>query len=159
MNIRIADVVFDSIVDGKGLRDVVFVQGCKANCPGCHNPGTHDPSGGQLKDITSLVSLLTRCKLSSGLTISGGEPFLQPDAVLELITKYKEARPDADVWIYSGFAYEELLASDDEATQAILKTADVLVDGRFMEGQKTLSLPFRGSKNQRIIELKGAVDV
>lgn len=154
MNLRIANVVFDSIVDGRGLRDVVFVQGCQANCPGCHNPATHDLHGGQPKDITSLVSLLTRCRLSSGLTISGGEPFLQPEAVLELITKYKAARPDADVWIYSGYTYEELKASSNNAIQAILRAADVLVDGRFIEEQKTLSLPFRGSRNQRIIELK-----
>lgn len=154
MNIRIADVIFDSIVDGKGLRDVIFVQGCAANCSGCHNPGTHDLNGGQPKDITSLVNLLTRCHLSSGLTISGGEPFLQPEAVLELITKYKAARPDADVWVYSGYTYEELNASPNKATQAILRVADVLVDGRFIEEQKTLSLPFRGSRNQRIIELK-----
>lgn len=154
MNIRIANIAFDSIVDGNGLRDVVFVQGCEANCPGCHNPKTHDLDGGQLEDVTSLVSLLTRCQLSSGLTISGGEPFLQPEAVLELIDQYKQTRPDADIWIYSGYTYEELLASSNKAVQAILRTADVLVDGRFIEEQKTLSLPFRGSKNQRIIELK-----
>lgn len=153
MKIRIAGYINESIVDGPGIRFTVFTQGCIFNCPGCHNIDTHDLNGGYLSDTDNLINLLSKSFLATGLTISGGEPFLQPEAVLDLIIKAKPLVQN--IIIYSGYTYEELVkfAKTNPIYATILSKADYLVDGRFIQEKKDLTLEYRGSSNQRIIDL------
>ncbi|MBU5626927.1 anaerobic ribonucleoside-triphosphate reductase activating protein [Oscillibacter sp. MSJ-2] len=147
---RIAATVQDSIVDGPGFRFTVFVQGCGRRCPGCHNPETHDPAGGSEHPVEELVSRMLSNPLTDGLTLSGGEPFEQPEECLMLARVAHEN--GLNVWSYSGFTYEQLLRGTP-AQQALLRELDVLVDGPFLLEQRTLSLPWRGSRNQRLISV------
>lgn len=147
--IRIASVAHDSIVDGPGLRYVLFTQGCPHHCKGCHNPATHDPSGGMLMTGGEILSDIDRNPLLTGVTFSGGEPMLQVLALLPLAEAIRARRKS--LWIYTGYLWEELL--DVPEYRALLETADVVVDGPFIESRKNLLLPFRGSENQRIIDV------
>lgn len=148
---RIAATVQDSIVDGPGLRFVVFVQGCGRDCPGCHNPQTHDPRGGAEHGVAELIARMHSNPLTDGLTLSGGEPFEQPEACRALAQAAHQAR--LDVWCYTGFRWEELLERGTPAQRALLLEIDVLVDGPFLLSERTLSLPWRGSRNQRLIRV------
>lgn len=153
MDIRINGYVNDSIVDGPGLRFALFTQGCPHACPGCHNPQTHDLLGGRVADTGEIIALMRENPLLSGLTLSGGEPMLQPEACLLLA---REARAmGLDVWVYSGYVYGDLLEMG-EAVNQLLAACDVLVDGPFILDQRSLTLPFRGSRNQRLIDLKAS---
>ena len=149
MKFRLAGKVQDSIVDGPGLRLTVFVQGCPHHCPGCHNPETHDFAAGQEADTEEMLSLLRDNPLLCGVTLSGGEPFCQCTA-MEEIARGAHALGKT-VWAYSGYTYEQLLAREDAA--ALLTQCDVLVDGPFEQEKRSLSLQFRGSTNQRVIDL------
>lgn len=155
MDIRIAGVIPESIVDGPGIRYTVFTQGCYHNCPGCHNPQTHDPEKGYNKDIDVIINEIKKDTLITGLTISGGEPFLQVPAILEL-TKRAQAI-GLDVLIYTGYTYEELIALNDEMVKEVLMTANYLIDGRFELDKKSYTLEFKGSSNQRLIDLKKTI--
>lgn len=150
MQIKLAShLTYDSIVDGPGMRIVVWTQGCSHNCFQCHNPQTHDYNGGSFYDIDKIVEDINNYKLKSGVTISGGEPFDQPEALLELVLKLKKHK--INIWIYSGYTFEKLLTSPK--TRPILDYIDVLVDGRFDYLLKDFFLKFRGSSNQRIINV------
>ena len=151
MEIRIAGTVSESIVDGPGFRYTVFVQGCPHGCPGCHNPQTHDPSGGKLVDTDELFKECIEDPLNKGVTFSGGEPFCQAAALWELGKRFKEC--DLSIWCYSGWTFEEL-QDRGEDVRKLLSVVDVLVDGRFAVDRRTLSLPFRGSDNQRLIDVR-----
>ncbi|MCI5668302.1 MAG: anaerobic ribonucleoside-triphosphate reductase activating protein [Oscillospiraceae bacterium] len=153
MKIRIAGTVEDSIVDGPGLRFVVFVQGCPHRCDGCHNPETHDFSGGRLTDTDALYEQCMENPLCSGVTFSGGEPFCQAEALFELGSRFKAE--GKHLMCYSGWTFEELLkkAQQEEFTGKLLGILDVLVDGRFDISKRSLSLKFRGSTNQRLINV------
>ena len=155
LELRIAGVVGDSIVDGPGLRLTVFTQGCPHRCEGCHNPETHDFAGGSVADIDAILAMLDRSPITRGLTLSGGEPFSQAAALLPLVRAVR-AR-GKDVFAYSGYRYEELvaLASADSAVAELLDLCDYLVDGRFVLAERDLTLVFRGSRNQRVIDLNG----
>lgn len=153
MEIRINGTVNDSIVDGPGLRFAVFTQGCPHDCPGCHNPETHDRAGGRMDDTDALIQRMRENPLLLGLTLSGGEPFLQPEACLALARGARAL--GLDVWAYSGYTYEALMGMG-EAVQALLGACDVLVDGPFIQAQRSLDLSFRGSRNQRLIDLKAS---
>lgn len=150
MKLRIAGVSNDSIVDGEGIRYTVFVQGCKRNCPGCHNPQTHDMNGGREVEVDELIANMKENTILTGLTISGGEPFLQVAACAELARKAHEI--GLNVWCYTGYTYEELTGSIF-TSWPLLEQIDVLVDGEFRIEERTLGLPWRGSKNQRVIRL------
>ena len=150
MEIRIAGTVDDSIVDGPGIRYTVFVQGCSHHCPGCHNPHTHDFAGGRVVDTEEIVAQLRGNPLLDGLTLSGGEPFEQPDACAELARQAHAL--GLNVWCYTGYKYEQLLAGD-ASRQALLSELDVLVDGPFLLAERSLDLLYRGSRNQRIIDV------
>ncbi len=150
--IRVNDFITDSIVDGFGLRFVVFTQGCKLRCKGCHNPKTHALDEGTLISTLDIRKKWKKNPLLHGLTISGGEPFLQVDAVLDLVLMAKA--DGLDVIVYSGYTYEALISRNCEVTNQILKEADYLIDGPFIEALKNLNLLWRGSSNQRIIDLK-----
>lgn len=147
MQIRIAGLVPESYVDGRGIRFAIFMQGCLRNCPGCHNPATHALDGGRLMDTEDIIYQFIRNPLLDGITLTGGEPFLQIDAANELAKAAKSL--GLNVWCYTGYALEDL---PPEAA-ALLDNIDVLVDGAFIESQRDLDLEFRGSRNQRIINL------
>ena len=153
MEIRLADIVPESVVDGKGIRMTVFVQGCKHACKGCHNPVTWSTDGGEVRDISFITGLAEKDPLLDGLTLSGGEPFLQPAPLYEL-SKWCHAHK-LNVWCYSGYTYEQLteMAKSDDDVKNLLGEIDVLVDGPFIEEKKDLLLVFRGSGNQRVIDL------
>ena len=148
--IRLAGIIFESFVDGPGVRTVIFVQGCPHNCPGCHNPQTHDTEGGYLSDTEDIICKLGCNPLISGITLSGGEPFLQPDACAEIARAAR--RKGLDIWCYSGWTHEQLLEKPE--AKVLLDEIDTLVDGRYMQELRTLDIPFIGSSNQRIIKIR-----
>ena len=152
MNIRLSGYILESIVDGPGIRTVLFTQGCPHNCKGCHNPKSHPMDKGKLLNINEAVEILTSNPLSSGLTISGGEPFVQPTEILEFIKEYKRIKPNHNIVIFSGYTYEQLIKQ--EINKEILSLCDILIDGPFIENLKDLTLFYRGSSNQRVIDLK-----
>mgnify|MGYP003300243641 CR=1 FL=1 len=154
MQIRLAsDLTYDSIVDGTGLRMVVWTQGCPHHCPGCHNPQTHDYNGGALVDIDQIADEIIKYPLKNGVTLSGGEPFAQPKEILYLVKRLKDH--NINIWSFSGYTFEQLL--NDPERREILNYLDVLVDGRFVEELKSISLRFRGSSNQRIIDVPASL--
>lgn len=150
---RVLSVLEESVVDGPGIRTVIFTAGCPHRCPGCHNPESWNPRGGQ--DV-SVEDLLERVKQSGwdGVTISGGEPFLQPEHLAQLVEGCKALQKN--VWVYTGYTLEQLQAMHNEFVTSVLNRADVLVDGRFEQSLMDRSLRFRGSSNQRIIFLNKA---
>lgn len=151
MKIRIAGTVNDSIVDGPGLRFTVFTQGCSHHCPGCHNPETHDPTGGKEEDTAEIIAKMKKNPLLSGLTLSGGDPLEQAAPCLELAKAAHGA--GLNVWTYTGYTWEALMEKNDADQMALLRETDVLVDGPFLQGQKSLELDYCGSKNQRLIDV------
>lgn len=149
MTIRIADIVQDSIVDGRGIRMTIFTQGCPHHCRGCHNPHTHDPLGGREVSVDDLIDQMKSNPLLDGVTFSGGEPFEQIEAVKQLAHEAHRLR--LDVWCYTGWTWEEIM--QDPQKRGLLAYIDVLVDGRFDLEQRSLELKWRGSKNQRVIDV------
>ena len=147
--IRLAGLVEDSIVDGPGLRLTVFTQGCPHRCPGCHNPQTHDPAGGHEQRVGEIVERLDDNPLLDGITLTGGEPFVQCGACLELARAAH--RRGMSVWCFTGYLYEQLEQRAD--ARALLDEVDVLVDGPFLLAERSLELRFRGSRNQRVIDM------
>ena len=148
---RISGVIQESIVDGPGMRATVFFQGCPHHCEGCHNPQTHDPTGGKEQEISEILKPILENPILDGVTLSGGEPFMQAEAAAE-IAKAAHGK-GFDVWTYTGYTIEEILDANDPAWKALLEQTDILVDGRFIKSQKTLDKPFVGSKNQRLIRV------
>ena len=151
--VRIAGIVKESIVDGPGLRLVVFAQGCRHNCPGCHNPETHSFDGGYIISIESILKCVRENPLLDGITLSGGEPFEQAGSFAELARLVKLM--GLSVMTYSGYTYEEISAkaADRPDWKKLLDQTDILVDGRFELKNRSLELRFRGSTNQRIIDV------
>ncbi|MDD3392766.1 MAG: anaerobic ribonucleoside-triphosphate reductase activating protein [Bacilli bacterium] len=155
MKIRLARPLLpDSIVDGEGIRTVLWTQGCSHNCLGCHNPDTHSFEKGTFVDVEDVKKDISKLKCQDGITLSGGDPFFQTDAILE-IAKYCKSI-NLNLWCYTGFTYEQIMAMSSCNPNALelLKYIDVLVDGKFVLAEKSLNLKFRGSKNQRIIDVK-----
>lgn len=153
MQIRLYGVVRESIVDGPGLRYVIFVQGCPHKCKGCHNPESHDPDGGFLSSTTKIWEHLIKNPSIKGVTFSGGEPFCQPEPLAEIGRCARER--GLDVMTYSGYTYSQLLkmAERDKGVHKLLSVTNYLVDGPFVEAERDLSLSFRGSKNQNIYDI------
>lgn len=149
-SINIAGVVEESYTDGLGIRYAIFVQGCSHKCKNCHNPETWQFNGGVKYDIDTLVSEILENPLLDGVTISGGDPMYQPVEVLELVNKIRE-QSKLNIWLYTGFTFEECLENTEMA--AILNKIDILVDGEYKEENRSLHLRFRGSSNQRIINV------
>lgn len=149
--IKIAGVVNDSIVDGEGFRFAIFTQGCHHNCPQCHNPQTHDVNGGHEVDTDELLAQICENPLLSGVTFSGGEPFLQARPLAELARKIHEH--GLDITTFTGYTLEQLWQMNNEDVNALLEQTDVLIDGPFVAEKKDISLRFRGSSNQRIIDM------
>lgn len=149
--ICILDIVHDTIVDGTGFRTVVYSAGCPHACPGCHNPQSWDRANGRLVSIDAIMEEICRNPVAN-VTFSGGEPFMQARSFIALAKKIK-SETNKTIWCYTGFTYETLL--QNPLFTEFLSYIDVLVDGRFDETQQDPSLHFRGSRNQRIIELRG----
>ena len=149
--VRISGIVEESIVDGSGIRFVIFTQGCPHHCAGCHNPVTHDFAGGKIADTNVLFAAIKENPLLKGVTFSGGEPFCQPEP-LTLLARQVHALK-RDVTTYTGYTLEELQAMHNPAIDALLAETDFLIDGRFVLANRDLTLKFRGSSNQRIIDM------
>lgn len=149
LKIRIADVVQDSVVDGRGIRMTIFTQGCPHHCVGCHNPHTHDPLGGREVAVAEIIDQMRNNPMLDGITFSGGEPFEQRDALMHIAHAAHQLR--LDVWCYTGWTWDEIVR--DPEKRGLLTYIDVLVDGRFILEQRSLCLKWRGSANQRIIDV------
>ncbi|MDT3700657.1 MAG: 4Fe-4S single cluster domain-containing protein [Thermincola sp.] len=154
MEVRIAGVIPESVVDGPGIRSVIFAQGCPRTCPGCHNPDTIDPGGGRIMQDHEIISIVEKTRLLKGVTFSGGEPFLQAEAFAKMGHIFKDK--GLNIMTYTGYTWEELLSLGQTKPEImdLLFVSDYLVDGPFIEAQKDLNLAFRGSANQRIIEVR-----
>ena len=138
----------DSILDGEGIRTVIWFQGCKHNCYKCHNPQTHSFQKNILMSVDEIVSFYLKQKLQTGITLSGGDPFFQVDELLQLLQKLKQY--NINIWVYTGFVYEYLIQYYKKHLQYI----DVLVDGLYIDKLRNLSLAFRGSINQQLINVQ-----
>ena len=152
---RIANTVNDSIVDGHGLRFTIFTQGCPHRCPGCHNPETHDPDGGREVSVLELAEEMRKNPLIEGITHSGGEPFSQAAECAKLARMAHLL--GMNVWTYTGYLYERILEKNDPDWNALLRETDVLVDGPFIEKDKSYEVHFRGSRNQRLIAVPASL--
>lgn len=154
MKIKLAGIIGESVVDGPGIRFVVFTQGCPHKCKGCHNPETHDFNAGYEVDINKLYNKIKKNPLLAGVTFSGGEPFEQPEPLAELARMLKQE--NYHIMSYSGYTFEELLkrGTENPHVLTLLNMIDILVDGRFVLEKKNLLLKFRGSENQRILDCK-----
>lgn len=152
MKFKMSGLVEESIVDGPGLRMTVFTQGCPHHCPGCHNPQTHDPDGGYWEDTQTIIDKFKENPLLKGITLSGGDPMIQPKPMLA-IAKAVHAL-NKDVMVYTGFYLSELYELHDPDVDALLQETDIIVDGPFVLDMKSLELKFRGSSNQTMLYLK-----
>ena len=152
-SLRIAGIMRESIVDGPGIRFAVFCQGCPHACPGCHNPETHDFNGGSEVSIERIIEEFDKNPLLAGITFSGGEPMCQPEGFAALGKLVKER--GKTITIFSGYTLEQLLAraKENKATAELLMMCDVLIDGPFVQAKRDLTLQFRGSSNQRVIDM------
>lgn len=156
MEIRIAGTVNDSIVDGFGIRFTIFTQGCPHNCEGCHNPQTHDFTGGTLTDTDELLERIKANPLLDGVTFSGGEPFAQANALAYLGKQIKAL--GLDVVTYTGYTFEKLYADRDKnGWGELLAVTDYLIDGPFILAEKSYDVKFRGSRNQRYIDCQASL--
>lgn len=151
--LQVFGLVPDSIVDGPGLRYGIFVQGCSHGCPGCHNPESQPREGGTAYSIQSIYEDIRANKLIQGVTFSGGEPFEQPEACAVLA---KQLKGDGyNIWAYSGYTFDALMgkAEGNPSIRDFLESVDVLVDGPYVEALHSYELDWRGSSNQRIIDM------
>jgi len=151
---RIAGLVQDSIVDGPGLRNAMFVHGCKLRCEGCHNPDTWDADGGSEVPVDEIINEILSNPLTDGITLSGGEPFDQAADCVSLAAVAHDR--GLNVWVFSGYTFEELLVKvqQEPAIYKLLSLTNVLIDGRFTKAQRSLSLKWCGSKNQRVLDVQ-----
>ena len=147
--VRVAGRIAESIVDGPGLRYVLFTQGCPHRCPGCHNPDTHDFGGGTPVVLRDILADIRRNPLLRGVTFSGGEPFCKSEALIPLAAALKSL--GYHLMAYTGYVWEDL--ARDSAAARLLPFLDMLVDGPFVAARRSLELRFRGSSNQRILDV------
>ena len=151
--LRIAGTIGESIVDGPGIRYVLFTQGCPHGCPGCHNPQTHDFAGGTEVQASDLLADILMRPYVKAVTLSGGEPFCQPAPLAQLAAALKDK--GFHLMCYSGYTFEELLQLEE--ARPLLEQLDLLVDGRFVESRKNIELRFRGSDNQRVLDVPASL--
>lgn len=151
MKLRLAGITRESVVDGPGIRVVIFAQGCPHHCNGCQNPETHDPGGGKVLAMEEIVEMVRPTPITRGVTFSGGEPFMQAEGFGALGRCLKSM--GLDIVTYTGYTWEALTASDNRAWRELIEVTDLLIDGPFVESQKDTTIAFRGSRNQRIIDV------
>lgn len=159
MKLRIAGYTKESVVDGPGIRFVIYAQGCPHGCAGCHNPETWDFNGGEEIAVKEILSLIRGTQLLQGVTFSGGEPFAQAEAMAALAEQVKGM--GLDIVTYTGYTFEELLKMSRDArdVKLLLERSDILVDGLYIESERDLSVPFRGSTNQRFLDVEASLTV
>ena len=152
--LRIAGIEPESFVDGPGIRMTIFTQGCHHNCPGCQNPQTHDFNGGHFIDIEEILDMIEENPLLDGITFSGGDPMDQAAALIPLAREIKER--GMNLVIFTGYTYERLMELSPKQPELfeLLTFADILIDGPFIMAKKSLEIKFRGSTNQRIIDVQ-----
>lgn len=155
----VAGINFESVADGDGVRVVIYVSGCKHGCKGCHNPSSHSFTAGQpftseLQD--EIISYIEKTPFVSGVTLSGGDPVYSATEVKDFLDLLSTRIPDISVWMYTGFSYEDLLNDPERAS--LLMRCDVVVDGEFILEQRDMTLCYRGSRNQRIIDVKASLE-
>jgi len=149
---RLSGITPESTVDGPGLRFVIFTQGCPHQCPHCHNPESWADDAGKEFSARQVIRLLKQQKQTKrGITFSGGEPFLQSAELVEVALAARQM--NWDVVTYTGFTYEQLIEDNDNDRKALLSVTDILIDGKYMHELRDISLQFRGSSNQRIIDI------
>ena len=149
MKIRVLDIAYETMADGPGFRTSIYCAGCGHHCPGCHNPQSWDFNGGDEMTVQELLDIIKDDEFAN-VTFTGGDPLYQVEAFTELARRIKE-ETDKTIWCYTGYTYEQVLA--DQRLSQILPYLDALVEGPFIESLRTTELPFRGSTNQRIINL------
>ena len=152
LTLRIAGIEKESVCDGPGIRFTVFAQGCFHRCKGCHNPQTHDPTGGYDITVGELLEMIDANPLLDGITLSGGEPFLQAGVLAGFAAECRNR--GLSVMTYTGYLYEDILKSENTDWHELLRQIDILVDGPFIRERATPERPFCGSSNQRVLELK-----
>lgn len=156
--VLLSGILHESLVNGPGIRRVLFAQICKHNCKNCFNPDTHSENGGEWKDIEEIVEDIINNPILSGVTFSGGDPWEQADKFAYIAKRLKEGRrkDSFNIWCYTGYTYEYILKNKDKRKgwDQLLSSIDVLVDGKFEDDKKDTTLRFRGSSNQRIIDIK-----
>lgn len=151
---KISGIVYDSIVDGEGIRNTLFLSGCLHKCEGCHNSKTWDFNYGEEFTLDKQMEFILKCRknvLLDGITISGGDPMYSVNELITFLCLYKRYNPEHSIWLYTGFTYEEILG--DEVMNKVLPLLDVIVDGEYEYKLRDTTLKFRGSSNQRIIKL------
>ena len=149
---RLSGITPESVVDGPGLRFVIFAQGCPHRCPHCHNPGSWDINNGNEFSSKQVIRLFKKQKKAKrGITFSGGEPFLQAAGLAQLAQAAHQM--DCDVVTYTGYTYEQLIENSDSDIKALLSASDILIDGRYIHELRDIGLRFRGSSNQRVIDV------
>ncbi len=155
MRLRISGIVQDSIVDGPGLRYSIFTQGCPHHCEGCHNPQTHPYKGGKKISIRKIKKDILANPLLQGVTLSGGDPFVQAKALLPIAKFIKER--GLELACYTGYLFEMLNSESIPFAKELLSYIDILIDGKFILSQKSLDLKFKGSRNQRTIDVQASL--
>lgn len=148
-SIRILDIKYGTSVDGIGLRTSLYCAGCVNRCPGCHNPQSWDEQGGQPIAVEDLLRLIIDADMN--VTFTGGDPMLHPEGFIAL-AKLIRQHTDKTIWCYTGYRYEDLLRHP--VRRALVELCDVLVDGPYIEAERDLTLHFRGSRNQRVIDVR-----
>lgn len=153
-SIRLSGIAYESLVNGPGMRRVFFAQGCKHNCPGCFNPDTHDFTGGEERNMDELIKDVLDNPILKGVTFSGGDPFEQADKFAYMAREFRNN--GLNIWSYTGYKFENIIKQleNNKGWQDLLNNIDVLVDGRFDKDKMQDGLKFRGSLNQRIIDVK-----
>lgn len=156
--VRLAGIAYESLVNGPGMRRVFFAQGCKHKCKGCFNPETHSFEDGEIMDMDKLIKDVLDNPLLKGVTFSGGDPIEQAHSFAYMAKAFKNY--NLNIWCYTGYTFEKLLEvmKVDTAISELLNNIDVLVDGRFEINNKEEGLRFRGSTNQRIINVKESLN-
>lgn len=152
--IRLSGIAYESLVNGPGIRRVFFSQGCNHNCKGCFNPDTHDFNGGEEKEIDELIEDVLCNPMIKGITFSGGDPFERADEFSYMAKIFKEN--NKNIWCYTGYKFEYINDNLEinKGWKDLINNIDVLVDGKFEEDKKEDGLKFKGSSNQRIIDVK-----
>ncbi|MCR4602787.1 MAG: anaerobic ribonucleoside-triphosphate reductase activating protein [Prevotella sp.] len=153
--LKVLNIIEDTMVDGPGFRTSVYCAGCRHQCPGCHNPQSWDFEGGYTVTTDEVMRIIAADPFSRGVTFTGGDPMYQPEGFAELARAIRQHTPQKDIWCYTGFVYEQLLTNPRQ--HALLELIDVLVDGPFIRAERDETLVFRGSRNQRIIDVQASI--
>ena len=152
-NIRILSIKYGTSVDGIGLRTSLYCAGCENHCPGCHNPQSWDENGGEAISVDELYQRIVEADMN--VTFTGGDPMYHPEGFIALASLIKR-HTDKTIWCYTGYRFEELLSHP--LRRQLVELCDVVVDGRYIEAERDLSLHFRGSRNQRIIDVQQSLN-